>query len=179
MIKKTKMNYKLTKIQNEKSPNFKVLITPELLDKIGFIHVTDNGANYYCLQKTKEPILRISKIDDYFHCSLGDDKNGVLFNKIKYFHELQIIVYAIEKEYISLNTEILYCNLKDLVISVRLYNSLKYNKIEKLSDLSGYDCSEILKKFRNFGKRSLNELNELLEVNNLNILTDKFNLTCR
>ena len=178
MIKKTKMNYKLTKILTEKRPNFEVLINPELLDKIGFIHVTDNGANYYCLLKTKEPIFRISKIDDYFHCSLGDDKNGVLFNKIKYFHELQIIVYAIEKEYISLNTEILYCNLKDLVISVRLYNSLKYNKIEKLSDLSGYDCSEILK-FRTFGKRSLNELNELLEVNNLNILTDKFNLTCR
>jgi len=178
MIKKTKMNYKLTKILTEKSPNFEVLINHELLDKIGFIHITDDGANYYCLQKTKEPILRISKIDDYFHCSLGDDKNGVLFNKIKYFHELQIIVYAIENEYISLNTEILYCNLKDLDISVRLYNSLKYNKIEKLSDLSGYDCSEILK-FRTFGKRSLNELNELLKVNNLNILTDNYNLICR
>jgi hypothetical protein len=179
MIKKTKMNYKLTKILTEKRPNFEVLINPELLDKIGFIHVTDNGANYYYLRKTKESNFRISKIDDHFYCSLGDDENGVLFNKIKYFHELQIIVYAIENEYISLNTEILYCNLKDLDISVRLYNSLKYNKIEKLSDLSGYDCSEILKKFRNFGKRSLNELNELLEVNNLNILTDKFNLTCR
>lgn len=178
MIKKTKMNYKLTKILTEKSPNFEVLINHELLDKIGFIHITDDGANYYCLQKTKEPILRISKIDDYFHCSLGDDENGVLFNKIKYFHELQIIVYAIENEYISLNTEILYCNLKDLDISVRLYNSLKYNKIEKLSDLSGYDCSEILK-FRTFGKRSLNELNELLKVNNLNILTDNYNLICR
>ena len=178
MIKKTKMNYKLTKILTEKSPTFEVLINPELLDKIGFMHVTDNGANYYCLRKTKENNFRISKIDDHFHCSLGDDENGVLFNKIKYFHELQIIVYAIENEYICLNTEILYCNLKDLVISVRLYNSLKYNKIERLSDLSGYDYSEILK-FRNFGERSLNELSEFLEINNLSILTDKFNLTRR
>ena len=51
------MNYKLTKILTEKRPNFEVLINPELLDKIGFIHVTDNGANYYCLLKTKEPII--------------------------------------------------------------------------------------------------------------------------
>jgi DNA-directed RNA polymerase subunit alpha len=52
--------------------------------------------------------------------------------------------------------------LVDLDLSVRALNCLKAAEVETLGDLVKYNKSDLLK-FRNFGKKSLAELSELLE----------------
>ena len=51
--------------------------------------------------------------------------------------------------------------LEDLDLSVRAYNCLKAAKINSLSELVKYDTNELLK-FRNFGKKSLMEIEALI-----------------
>ena len=51
--------------------------------------------------------------------------------------------------------------LEDLDLSVRAYNCLKAAKIGSLGEMVTYDTHELLK-FRNFGKKSLVEIEELL-----------------
>lgn len=57
--------------------------------------------------------------------------------------------------------KILKTPLSDLDLSVRAYNCLKAADIKSLSDLVAYDIADLLK-FRNFGKKSLSELEELV-----------------
>jgi DNA-directed RNA polymerase subunit alpha len=57
--------------------------------------------------------------------------------------------------------KLLKTSLEDLDLSVRAYNCLKAAKINSLSELVTYDMNELLK-FRNFGKKSLVEIEELL-----------------
>jgi hypothetical protein len=56
--------------------------------------------------------------------------------------------------------------IMDLDISVRLYNCLKANEIKTLGDIAIYSENDFLK-FRNFGKKSLTELYELLPKYNI------------
>lgn len=56
--------------------------------------------------------------------------------------------------------KILKTPLSDLDLSVRAYNCLKAADIKTLGDLVSYDIADLLK-FRNFGKKSLSELEEL------------------
>lgn len=51
--------------------------------------------------------------------------------------------------------------LEDLDLSVRAYNCLKAAKINSLSELVKYDTNELLK-FRNFGKKSLVEIEAMV-----------------
>jgi DNA-directed RNA polymerase subunit alpha len=51
--------------------------------------------------------------------------------------------------------------LEDLDLSVRAYNCLKAAKINNLSELVKYDTNELLK-FRNFGKKSMVEIENLV-----------------
>jgi len=51
--------------------------------------------------------------------------------------------------------------LEDLDLSVRAFNCLKAAKINSLSELVQYDTNELLK-FRNFGRKSLVEIEELI-----------------
>jgi DNA-directed RNA polymerase subunit alpha len=51
--------------------------------------------------------------------------------------------------------------LSDLDLSVRAYNCLKAAEIRTLGDLVRFDIADLLK-FRNFGKKSLSELEELV-----------------
>ena len=51
--------------------------------------------------------------------------------------------------------------LEDLDLSVRAYNCLKAAKINNLSELVKYDTNELLK-FRNFGKKSLVEIEAMV-----------------
>ncbi len=62
-------------------------------------------------------------------------------------------------------------SLEDLDLSVRAYNCLKAAKINSLSELVRYDMHELLK-FRNFGKKSLVEIEELLHEKGLNFGMD-------
>ena len=59
--------------------------------------------------------------------------------------------------------KLLKTSLEDLDLSVRAYNCLKAAKINSLSELVKYDTHELLK-FRNFGKKSLVEIEELLNT---------------
>lgn len=64
-------------------------------------------------------------------------------------------------EHILHMRKLLKTNLEDLDLSVRAYNCLKAAKINSLGELVHYDTHELLK-FRNFGKKSLVEIEELL-----------------
>jgi DNA-directed RNA polymerase subunit alpha len=57
--------------------------------------------------------------------------------------------------------KILKTPLSDLDLSVRAYNCLKAADIKSLAELVSYDIADLLK-FRNFGKKSLSELEELV-----------------
>lgn len=56
--------------------------------------------------------------------------------------------------------------LEDMDLSVRAYNCLKAAKINTLGELVQYESHELLK-FRNFGRKSLVEIEELLENKDL------------
>ncbi len=62
--------------------------------------------------------------------------------------------------------KILKTPLSDLDLSVRAYNCLKAADIKSLADLVAYDIADLLK-FRNFGKKSLSELEELVREKGL------------
>ena len=61
--------------------------------------------------------------------------------------------------------------LTDLELSVRALNCLKAADVETLGQLAGYHRHDLLK-FRNFGKKSLTELDEKLESLNLSFGMD-------
>jgi DNA-directed RNA polymerase, alpha subunit, bacterial and chloroplast-type len=62
--------------------------------------------------------------------------------------------------------QLLKTKLVDLDLSVRALNCLKAAEVETLGDLVKFNKNDLLK-FRNFGKKSLTELDELLEGMNL------------
>jgi DNA-directed RNA polymerase subunit alpha len=64
-------------------------------------------------------------------------------------------------EHILHMRKLLKTSLEDLDLSVRAYNCLKAAKINTLGEMVSYDTHELLK-FRNFGKKSLVEIEELL-----------------
>lgn len=57
--------------------------------------------------------------------------------------------------------KLLKTQLEDLDLSVRAYNCLKAAKINSLGELVKYDTAELIK-FRNFGKKSLVEIEQLV-----------------
>ena len=73
--------------------------------------------------------------------------------------------------------QLLKSRLVDLDLSVRALKCLKAAEIETLGDLVQYNKSDLLK-FRNFGKKSLTELEALLDMKNLSfgMDTSKFKL---
>lgn len=67
--------------------------------------------------------------------------------------------------------QLLKSKLVDLDLSVRALNCLKAAEVETLGDLVKFNKNDLLK-FRNFGKKSLTELDELLESMKLNFGMD-------
>jgi DNA-directed RNA polymerase subunit alpha len=67
--------------------------------------------------------------------------------------------------------QMLKTRLIDMDLSVRALNCLKAAEVETLGDLVKYNKNDLLK-FRNFGKKSLTELDELLESMALNFGMD-------
>ena len=67
--------------------------------------------------------------------------------------------------------QLLKSKLVDLNLSVRALNCLKAADVETLGQLVQYNKTDLLK-FRNFGKKSLTELDDLLESLNLSFGTD-------
>ncbi len=69
-------------------------------------------------------------------------------------------------EHILHMRKLLKTSLEDLDLSVRAYNCLKAAKINSLGEMVRFDTHELLK-FRNFGKKSLVEIEELLQSKGL------------
>ncbi len=67
--------------------------------------------------------------------------------------------------------QLLKTKLTDMKLSVRALNCLKAAEVETLGDLVQFNKADLLK-FRNFGKKSLTELDDLLESLNLSFGTD-------
>ena len=67
--------------------------------------------------------------------------------------------------------QLLKTKLVDMNLSVRALNCLKADDVDTLGDLVQFNKTDLLK-FRNFGKKSLTELDDLLESLNLTFGTD-------
>lgn len=67
--------------------------------------------------------------------------------------------------------QLLKTKLVDLDLSVRALNCLKAAEVETLGDLVMYNKSDLMK-FRNFGKKSLTELDQLVEAKGLHFGMD-------
>ncbi|MGB4901440.1 MAG: DNA-directed RNA polymerase subunit alpha C-terminal domain-containing protein, partial [Saprospiraceae bacterium] len=78
---------------------------------------------------------------------------------------------TIVDEHILHMRKLLKTSLEDLDLSVRAYNCLKAAKINSLGEMVKYDTHELLK-FRNFGKKSLVEIEELLATKGLSFGMD-------
>jgi DNA-directed RNA polymerase subunit alpha len=66
---------------------------------------------------------------------------------------------------------LLKTSIEDLNLSVRAYNCLKSANINTIAELVSKDETELLK-FRNFGRKSLAELTEVIEEKNLHFGMD-------
>ena len=72
---------------------------------------------------------------------------------------------------------LLNTKLSDMGLSVRAYNCLKAADIDTFADLVSYSRAELMK-FRNFGRKSLNEIDQLVEKVHLSFGMDvrKYNI---
>jgi DNA-directed RNA polymerase subunit alpha len=83
---------------------------------------------------------------------------------------------AVDEEILKMR-KLLKTALADLDLSVRAYNCLKAANVKSLGDLASLEVSDMMK-FRNFGKKSLAELEQLIADKNLSFGMDlsKYNL---
>lgn len=93
------------------------------------------------------------------HFMLFSDENLVLESQAK--EETK----EVDEEVLHMR-KILKTELVDLDLSVRALNCLKAADIRSLADLVSYDVADMLK-FRNFGKKSLTEIQELVKSKGL------------
>jgi DNA-directed RNA polymerase subunit alpha len=111
----------------------------------------------------KEALKEAAKILIY-HFMLFSDEKITLENDKQSANE------EFDEEVLHMR-QLLKTKLVDLDLSVRALNCLKAAEVETLGDLVKFNKNDLLK-FRNFGKKSLTELDELLEGMNLNFGMD-------
>ena len=111
----------------------------------------------------KEALKESAKILIY-HLMLFSDEKITLETDEKFAHE------EFDEEILHMR-QLLKSRLVDLDLSVRALNCLKAAEVETLGDLVKFNKNDLLK-FRNFGKKSLTELDELLESLNLSFGMD-------
>ncbi|MBS3806304.1 MAG: DNA-directed RNA polymerase subunit alpha [Bacteroidales bacterium] len=111
----------------------------------------------------KDALKEAAKILIY-HLMLFSDEKITLDNEGKYESE------EFDEEALHMR-QLLKTKLTDLDLSVRALNCLKAAEVETLGDLVQYNRNDLLK-FRNFGKKSLAELEELLDKMNLSFGMD-------
>ena len=98
------------------------------------------------------------------HLMLVSDENITFESKEKKEEEMV-------DEHVLQMRKLLKTPLEDLDLSVRAYNCLKAAKISTLSELVKYDTNELLK-FRNFGRKSLMEIEALIQEKGLHFGMD-------
>jgi DNA-directed RNA polymerase subunit alpha len=111
----------------------------------------------------KEALKEAAKILIY-HFMLFSDEKITLDTDEKFANE------EFDEEVLHMR-QLLKAKLVDLDLSVRALNCLKAAEVETLGDLVKFNKNDLLK-FRNFGKKSLTELEELLTNMNLNFGMD-------
>jgi len=77
---------------------------------------------------------------------------------------------VVDEETLQLR-KVLHTPLEDLELSVRAFNCLKAAKINSLSELVQYTQEELMK-FRNFGQKSLSEIEQVLAERGLHFGMD-------
>jgi len=117
----------------------------------------------------KDALKEAAKILIY-HFMLFSDEKITLDSDEKFANE------EFDEEVLHMR-QLLKTKLVDLDLSVRALNCLKAAEVETLGDLVKFNKNDLLK-FRNFGKKSLTELDDLLESLNLTfgMDTSKFKL---
>jgi DNA-directed RNA polymerase subunit alpha len=98
------------------------------------------------------------------HFILFSDKNITLDSEMKKEDN------RVDEKFLHMR-KLLKTPLTDLDLSVRAFNCLRAAEIKTLGDLVQYDVADLLK-FRNFGKKSLTELEDLVREKNLNFGMD-------
>jgi DNA-directed RNA polymerase subunit alpha len=113
--------------------------------------------------------------------SVNPKEGLTIAGKILKDHIEKFITEQIEEPFVQEDNEVdaeklrvqnlLKTSIEDLNLSVRAYNCLKSANISTIGELVAKEESELLK-FRNFGKKSLNELVEVIEEKNLHFGMD-------
>ena len=111
----------------------------------------------------KEALKEAAKILIY-HFMLFSDEKITLDSDDKFANE------EFDEEVLHMR-QLLKTKLVDMDLSVRALNCLKAADVDTLGDLVTYNRNDLLK-FRNFGKKSLTELDDLLENMGLNFGMD-------
>ena len=133
------VNYKIENFRVEQKTDYEKLL----------IEITSNGSIH-----PKDALKEAAKILIH-HFMLFSDEKITLDNETKSETE--------EFDETSLHMrQLLKTKLVDMDLSVRALNCLKAADVETLGDLVSFNKSDLLK-FRNFGKKSLTELDDLVE----------------
>ena len=111
----------------------------------------------------KEALKEAAKILIYHFMLFSDEKITIENNDFESNEEFD--------EEILRMRQLLKTKLVEMDLSVRALNCLKAAGVETLGDLVQFNKTDLLK-FRNFGKKSLTELDDLLEQMNLQFGTD-------
>lgn len=122
------------------------------------IEITTDGSIF-----PKDALKEAAKILIY-HFMLFSDEKITIDTDEKYSND------EFDEEILHMR-QLLKTKLVDLDLSVRALNCLKAAEVETLGDLVKFNKNDLLK-FRNFGKKSLTELDELLSTMNLNFGMD-------
>lgn len=142
------VKYTLENYRVEQKTDFEKLIFE--IDTDGSIH-------------PKEALKEAAKILIY-HLMLFSDEKITLDTEDKFGNE------EFDEEVLHMR-QLLKTKLVDLDLSVRALNCLKAAEVDTLGDLVRYNKNDLLK-FRNFGKKSLTELEDLLSSMSLNFGMD-------
>ena len=131
--------------------------------------------NYRVEQKTdyEKLILEITTDGSIHPLQALKDAAAILIDHLRLFTDDPVeveesaddedeVVEAEDQQEIDRISALLKTELKDLDLSVRAQNCLRSGNVLKLADLVVLD-RETLNKFRNFGKKSMDELNDLME----------------
>ena len=143
--------------------------------------------NYRVEQKTDYEKLNLEIVTDGSispEAALQDAANILIYHFKLFTDDKKIAIESsVESDSTQLDEEslrmrhLLLTKLSDMGLSVRAYNCLKAADIDTFADLVSYSRSELMK-FRNFGRKSLSEIDLLVEKMKLSFGMDvtKYNI---
>ncbi|MCP4552232.1 MAG: DNA-directed RNA polymerase subunit alpha [Bacteroidetes bacterium] len=161
----------------EENKNVNATVDTVFLDSIHtpIINVKYNVEDYRVEQKTdyEKLVFEISTDGSIHPKEALKEAAKILIHHFMLFSDERITLDTEEKtvteefDESSLHIrQLLKTKLVDLDLSVRALNCLKAADVDTLGDLVAFNKNDLLK-FRNFGKKSLTELEELVKVKNL------------